>query len=57
MNQDGPNRWMELCKAAESELDPKKLMDLISEIIRALDERDEKQRIAVPLEAEAVDAP
>ena len=32
--------WQELCEAASNESDPEKLMALISELMRALDERD-----------------
>ena len=42
MDQDRVKDWRELCKAAANELDPKKLMALIAEITRALDERDER---------------
>ena len=40
MDQDRGKDWRELCQAAATELDPKKLMALIAEITRALDERD-----------------
>jgi hypothetical protein len=43
MDQDRSNDWRTLCKAAATELDPIKLMDLVSEIIASLDERDEKR--------------
>jgi hypothetical protein len=46
MDQDHAKDWRELCKAAANELDPKKLMALIGEITRALDERDERRKIA-----------
>jgi|HubBroStandDraft_1064217.scaffolds.fasta_scaffold11162_2 hypothetical protein len=36
--------WREICKAAANELDPAKLMDLIGELNRALDERDKRRR-------------
>ena len=45
MDQDRIKDWRELCKAAANELDPKKLMALIAEITRALDERDERRNI------------
>jgi hypothetical protein len=32
--------WQELCEAASNEPDPEKLMALISELMRVLDERD-----------------
>jgi hypothetical protein len=47
MDQDRVKDWRELCKAAANELDPKKLMALIAEITRALDERDKKRNIAI----------
>jgi hypothetical protein len=37
--------WRELCEAAANELDPKKLMALIAEIARALNERDVRRNI------------
>ena len=47
MDQDRVKDWRELCKAPANELDPKKLMALIAEITRALDERDKKRNIAI----------
>jgi hypothetical protein len=44
MDQDRTRDWRELCSAAANELDPAKLMDLIAELTKALDERDEKRR-------------
>ena len=44
MDQDRRKDWREICKAAASELDPAKLMSLVSELTRALDERDKKKR-------------
>lgn len=35
--------WRELCKEAATEMDPEKLMDLISSITKALDERDRRR--------------
>jgi len=46
-NQDGTNRikdWRELCRAAANESDPAKLMNLIAELTKALDERNKKGR-------------
>jgi len=37
-------RWIELCKQAETEQDPKKLMELVTEINRLL--QDEENRRA-----------
>jgi hypothetical protein len=45
MDQDRAKDWRELCKAAANELDPKRLMALIAEITRALDERDASRNI------------
>jgi hypothetical protein len=44
MDQDRPKDWRELCKAAATELDPAKLMKLVSEINTALDERDRRRK-------------
>ena len=46
MDQDRVKNWRELYQAAANELDPKKLMALIAEIARALDERDGRRNIA-----------
>ena len=45
MDQDRVKDWRELCEAAANELDRNKLMALIAEITRALDERDKKRNI------------
>jgi hypothetical protein len=42
MSQKGPKDWRELCRKAAEELDPEKLMDLIVEINKALDEHYKK---------------
>jgi len=47
MDQDRPKDWRELCKAAATELDPAKLMNLVAEINRALDERDQKRKTSI----------
>lgn len=44
MDQDPKNDWREPCKKAANELDPAKLMDLIAELTKALDERDRKRK-------------
>ena len=44
MDQDRKNDWRELCRAVASELDPEKLMQLITELTRALDERDKNRK-------------
>ena len=49
MDQDRTKDWREICKAAASELNPAKLMDLIAELTRALDERDQRRQ-ATPRE-------
>ncbi len=46
MGEDGSQDWQELCRAAATEPDPKKLMHLIGEIITALDDRDKKTIMA-----------
>jgi len=38
MGDTRPGNWETLCKAAATEPDPKRLLDLVSEIIAALDE-------------------
>lgn len=42
MTQDRSMDWQELCKKAANELDPAKLMQLIAELTKALDERNNK---------------
>ena len=42
MNQGQAKDWRDLCQAAASEQDPNKLMALVAEIIKALDNRDKK---------------
>ncbi len=39
-----PKDWRELCELAAKELDPKKLLDLVGEINKALDERERKRK-------------
>ena len=43
IDQDQTRDWRELCKAAANEQDPKKLMALIAEISKALDDRDRRR--------------
>ncbi len=42
MDQDQSKNWRAICEAAANEVDPAKLMTLISELTRALDARDQK---------------
>ncbi len=44
MDQDRTEDWRELCEAAANELDPTKLMNLITELNRALEKREQKRR-------------
>jgi hypothetical protein len=44
MAQDQNENWQELCKAAANELDPVKLMDLITKLNGALEKRDQERR-------------
>jgi hypothetical protein len=44
VDKDHNKDWRELCKAVANELDPGKLMDLVAQLTRALDERDKKRR-------------
>jgi len=37
-------RWRELCKRAENEQDPKKLLELVNEINSILKEKEERLR-------------
>ena len=43
-DKDRTKDWRELCKAAANEMDPERLLDLIVEINKALDERDQKRK-------------
>ena len=43
--KDKPH-WMELCQQAAVEQDPKKLLDLVTEINRLLDEKQSRLRRA-----------
>jgi hypothetical protein len=47
MNRDQRKDWRELCKQAANEQDPEKLMALVVEINRALDERDQDDKSRV----------
>jgi hypothetical protein len=47
MNQKPDNKWRELCQAAATEQDSKKLMELVAEIVKRLDERHRKLKLAV----------
>jgi hypothetical protein len=40
----GPNleRWQELCREAATQQDPKRLMELTAEIIRLLNEKEQR---------------
>jgi hypothetical protein len=42
MDQDRDKNWQDLYRAAATEQDPKRLMALLSEIIKALEGRDRK---------------
>jgi hypothetical protein len=55
VDQHGSKDWRKLCKAAANELDPSKLMELVSEIIAALDEHDAKPGIACTAAERAID--
>ena len=45
MDQERKNDWRELCRAAASELDPEKLMQLIAELTKALEARNQDRKI------------
>jgi hypothetical protein len=40
-------RWIELCKQAENEQHPKKLMELVTEINRLLQDEEQNRRSEV----------
>lgn len=40
MNGENKERWMRLCELASKEQDPDKLMQLVQEITRLLEERE-----------------
>ena len=42
MNSDSKERWMELCKQAAVEQDAKKLLELVTEINRELEKREDR---------------
>jgi len=42
---DKPERWRELCAQAAVEQDPEKLMELVTEITRLLEEEQERARL------------
>ena len=43
MDQGSDKNWQDLCQAAATEQDPKKLMVLVSEIIETLDDRNRRR--------------
>ena len=45
MHEQSKERWMELCEQASKEQDPAKLMSLVDEINRLLEQRDQKLKI------------
>jgi hypothetical protein len=45
MDQDRTTDWRELCKAAANEPDANKLMALVAQITKALDERDARRNV------------
>lgn len=47
MSQDNPKDWRELCRKAVEEFDPDKLMDLIIELNKVLDEQVRKRQAIV----------
>jgi hypothetical protein len=54
---DRTKDWRELCRAAATELDPVKLMRLIAELTRALNERDKHgQRTTVEVDKARTEA-
>ena len=45
---DEKERWMELCELATKELDPVKLMELVAEINRILESKEQRLKAADP---------
>jgi len=41
-------RWMELCKLAANEQDPKRLLSLVEEINRLLEEKEQRLKSGKP---------
>ena len=52
MDEPNSQDWQALCKAAANEPDPKKLMDLVSELIEVLDARNGKAVADRPVQQE-----
>jgi len=48
MNEDRNDKWRELCQTAAHGQDSRKLIELVTEIIKELDERDRKRKSCVP---------
>ena len=44
MEADGAKDWKQLCREAAAEGDPKKLLEIITELEKALDERKDRLR-------------
>ena len=42
MNSDSKERWMQLCEQAAVEQDPRKLLELVAEINRVLEKREDR---------------
>ncbi len=45
MDQEKKDRWIQLCELASREQDPEKLLRLVMEINRLLDERDQSLKM------------
>jgi hypothetical protein len=45
MYEQQKERWMELCEQASQEQDPNRLMKLVEEINRLLEQREQKPKI------------
>jgi hypothetical protein len=43
MSAEKRRDWRELCEAVRNEKDPQRLLELVAELVRALDERDRRQ--------------
>jgi hypothetical protein len=54
--QDKKERWLELCALAAEEQDPQKLMELVSEINRLLEQKERRLGSSLLLTNDSYDA-
>jgi hypothetical protein len=48
MNDKTKERWLQLCEQAAVEQNPERLLKLVNEIVRMLDEKNERMQPASP---------